>query len=58
MPKVSGSISDGVQDRKKKKSARSLSNMGEKKKGKKGSREAENGRKEARNQILFYSYSK
>ena len=43
--KVSGSIPDGVQD---KKSTRSLGNMGEKRRVKTGGREAENGRKEAR----------
>ena len=49
MRKVSGSIPHGVQDKKeKKKSARSLGNMGEKKRGNRGGREAENGRKEAR----------
>ena len=41
---------------KKKKNARSLGNMGEKKRGKRGGREAENGQKEARNQIVFNSY--
>ena len=48
MRKVSGSIPDGVQDKKEKKTARSLGNMGEKKRGNRGGREAENGRKEAR----------
>ena len=48
MRKVSGSIPDGVQDKKEKKSSRSLGNMGEKKRRKTGGREAENGRKEAR----------
>ncbi len=48
MRKVSGSIPHGVQDKKEKKSVRSLGNMGEKKRGNRGGREAENGRKEAR----------
>ena len=41
MRKVSGSKPDGVQDKKRKKSARSLGNMEEKKRGKKGDREIE-----------------
>ena len=58
MRKVSGSRPDGVQDKKREKnSARNLGNM-EEKIGKKRGREAENRRKEARNQILFYSYGK
>ena len=48
MRKVSGSIPHGVQDKKENKSVRSLSNMGEKKRRNRGGREAENGRKEAR----------
>ena len=48
MLKVSGSIPHGVQDKKEKKSVRSLGNMGEKKRRNRGGREAENGRKEAR----------
>ena len=47
MRKVSGSKPDGVQDKKRKKSARSLGNMEEKKKGKKGDREVENRRKDS-----------
>ena len=49
MRKVSGSRPDGVHDTKEKKnSARSLCNMGDKKRGNRGGRKAENGRKEAR----------
>ena len=49
MRKVSGSRPDGVQDKKEKgNSARSLGNMGETKRGNRGGREAESGRKEAR----------
>ena len=48
MRKVSGSKPDGVQDKKrKKKSARSLGNMEEKKRGQKGDREVENRRKDS-----------
>ena len=47
MRKVSGSKPDGVQDKKRKKSARILGNMEEKKRGKKGDREVENRRKDS-----------
>ena len=45
MRKVSGSIPDGVQDKKDKKSARSLGNMEEKKMGKRGGRKQRMGEK-------------
>ena len=47
MRKESGSKPDGVQDKKRKKSARSLGNMEEKNRGKKGDREVENQRKDS-----------
>ena len=58
MRKVSGSRPDGVQDKKEKTSARSLGNMEEKKRGKNEVEKQRISRKEARNQILFYSYGK
>ena len=55
MRKVSGSRPDGVQDKKEKKnSARSLSNMEEKR----GEKKRAMLRARARNQVLFYSYGK